>query len=396
MNSALAPRQVCWRCRRPAAVCFCELAPQLATRTRVLLLQHPRESRMPVGTARLAHLGLAGSQLRVGCDFAQDPVVAAALAQQPPPYVLFPGDDAIDVHTLVGEGRTPITLIALDGTWTQAKKLLRLNPRLAALPRLSFPPTRTSDYRIRKQPADFCVSTIEALGQVLQVLEPEGFASERLLDPFTAMVDRQQRYADEVHASRHRGGRKALLRREPRGVTRLRALAARLVCIHGEVNAWPLRHPAWQPAEVVQWLAHRPATGEHLEIIVRPQRPFAPGLCRHIEIEEDVLQAGESAAGWRARAAGFLRPDDVLIGWGDFPRALALRDGALPPELPFIDLRIETAQWLHRKAGPVDGVAALLGAEARPNVGLGRGGRRLGNLLGVLGLVTGSGGFMPR
>jgi DTW domain-containing protein YfiP len=360
-----------------------------------LLLQHPRESRMPVGTARLAHLGLAGSQLRVGCDFATDPVVSAALAEQPPPYVLFPGDDAIDVRALDRAG-PPITLIALDGTWTQAKKLLRLNPALARLPRLSFALTRTSAYQIRKQPADFCVSTIEALGQVLHALEPAGFDSERLLDPFLAMVDRQQRFADEVHASRHRGGRKAQVRREPRGVTALRALLPRLICVHGEVNAWPLRHPSWQPAEVVQWLAHRPATGEFLEVIVRPQRAFAPGLSRHIEIADEVLAAGDSLADWRARFAAFVRPDDVVTCWGSFPRDLAVRDGVLSPELPVIDLRTESAQWLHRKAGPVEAMAAALGGQAKSNLGQGRGGLRLANLAAVIRYVTQSAQFVPR
>ncbi|HEY0710616.1 MAG TPA: tRNA-uridine aminocarboxypropyltransferase [Polyangia bacterium] len=394
MTEDRAPRPLCLRCRRPSSVCVCGLAPALATHTRVLLLQHPRESRLPVGTARLAHLGLVGSQLRVGCDFADDPVVNAALAERPPPYVLFPGADAVDVRTL--ERGRPITLIALDGTWTQAKKLLRLNPALAALPRLSFPLTRTSGYLIRKQPADFCVSTIEALGQVLAALEPEGFDSERLLDPFTAMVQRQRRFAHEVNASRHRGGRKAQLPREPRGVTRLRALWPRLVCVHGEVNAWPLRHPSWQPAEVVQWLAVRPATGAAVEFIVRPERTHAPGLSRHIEISDDVLAAGLSLSDWRAGFSQFLRPDDVVVCWGSFPRELAVRDGVLPPDVPVIDLRTETAQWSHKKAGPVEGVAASLGGVAEVPVGRGRGGRRLANLASIVRFVTQSSRFMPR
>ena len=49
--------------------------------------------------------------------------------------------------------RTALTLIALDGTWWQARKLLNLNPGLAALPRVAFTPRRLSDYRIRRQPA---------------------------------------------------------------------------------------------------------------------------------------------------------------------------------------------------------------------------------------------------
>jgi DTW domain-containing protein YfiP len=45
----------------------------------VLLLQHPKERRVGVGTARMAHLALPNSELRVGLDFSADPVVQAAV-----------------------------------------------------------------------------------------------------------------------------------------------------------------------------------------------------------------------------------------------------------------------------------------------------------------------------
>ena len=74
-----ATRAICARCRRPESVCYCAHLVSLPTRTRVLLLQHPRERDVPIGTARLAHLCLPGSQLRVGVDFDDDAQVRAAL-----------------------------------------------------------------------------------------------------------------------------------------------------------------------------------------------------------------------------------------------------------------------------------------------------------------------------
>src|SRR4030095_1310189 len=103
----------------------------------------------------------------------------------------------------------------------QARKLLKLNPAIAALPRVAFRPRTPSAYLIRREPADFCVSTIEALAEALTVLEPEGGPFARLLDPFRAMVERQQRVEAEVGASRHRAAR-------GRGVSSRVALAARL------------------------------------------------------------------------------------------------------------------------------------------------------------------------
>ena len=70
----------CRRCRRPAPLCLCiDLVP-CTTRTRVVILQHPREHGMKMGTARLAHLGLAGSELHVGLRFDDHPRVTALAA----------------------------------------------------------------------------------------------------------------------------------------------------------------------------------------------------------------------------------------------------------------------------------------------------------------------------
>ena len=59
----------------------------------------------------------------------------------------------------------------VDGTWWQTKKVVRENPVLAALPRYAFTPRAPSEYRIRKEPQDDYVSTIEALALVLGALE---------------------------------------------------------------------------------------------------------------------------------------------------------------------------------------------------------------------------------
>ena len=53
----LAYRPTCPRCRRPASYCYCAHLTPIASRTRVVFLQHPREHRMPIGTARMTHLG---------------------------------------------------------------------------------------------------------------------------------------------------------------------------------------------------------------------------------------------------------------------------------------------------------------------------------------------------
>ncbi|HEY4184455.1 MAG TPA: tRNA-uridine aminocarboxypropyltransferase, partial [Polyangia bacterium] len=287
-------RPTCERCRRPTQVCYCAHVHELPTRTRVVLLQHPRERHVAVGTARMAHLVLSNSVLRLGLDFSIDPVVTAELAASPDTYLLFPGPNARDAASLPRD--RPITLVVLDGTWWQARKLFKLNPALAALPQVAFSPRSASAYRIRRQPAAFCLSTIEALAEVLPLLEPDGAPLGRLLDPFHAMVARQERFAAEIAAGRHRRVRadrpapaegRAENEGENRNVTgELAALWPRLICVQGEANAWPKRQNNRPEPELVHWVASRPATGEVYEAVIAPREPLAPAAPGRLGIDE--------------------------------------------------------------------------------------------------------------
>jgi DTW domain-containing protein YfiP len=391
----VSPRAVCDRCLRPAVVCYCAHVAALPTRTRVVLLQHPRESRVGIGTARMAHLCLPNSELHVGLDFAADPAVAAAVAGPAPVYVLFPGPGARDVAELPRE--PPVTLVVLDGTWWQAGKLLRLNPALAALPRVAFTPRRASNYRIRRQPAAFCVSTIEALVEVLDTLEPGGATFERLLVPFQAMVARQETFATEIRSRRHRhlplGPSRVELKRAALGA-RLRALWPRLVCVNGEANAWPRHDPARPEPEIVHWLGYRPATGETYEAILAPRRALAPATSSHVQLADARLRAGVGVEAWRQSWRAFSRPDDVLVTWGTYYRDLARADDlALSTES--LDLRREVMPLSRARVRTVEAARAVFAGGGGTNGATasgppfeldlaGRGGRRLSALIGVL------------
>ena len=377
MDSATAParpdglaqaspiRPTCERCRRPLPVCYCAEIHPLPTRTRVVLLQHPRERHVAVGTARMAHLALPNSLLRPGLDFSADPVVTAELAASPDTYLLFPGPNAKDAATLPRD--RPITLVVLDGTWWQARKLYKLNPALAALPQVAFSPRQASAYRIRRQPAAFCLSTIEALAEVLPALEPAGQPFERLLDPFHAMVARQERFAREIASARHRHLGPARPRTAPDDGAADRAMAAlaaawpRLVCVYGEANAWPKRQWDRHQPEIVHWLAVRPATGEVYEAVVAPRRPLAAPIPARLGIREAALQSGQTLESWRRSWAAFCRPDDVPVTWGMFHVELAAGDGLpLPDAARFVDLRQQApGRWKRRIRTVADAETAL-------------------------------------
>src|SRR5690242_398081 len=128
VDATALPR--CLRCRRSRRACWCPHLRPVESATRACILQHPRERNTAIGTARMAHLSLPNSELHLGVSFEDHPRVRALCAEEGT-ALLFPGDGATDPATL--RGRAPRTVVVVDGTWSQARKLLKQNPFLKAL-----------------------------------------------------------------------------------------------------------------------------------------------------------------------------------------------------------------------------------------------------------------------
>jgi DTW domain-containing protein YfiP len=66
---------------------------------------------------------------------------------------------------------------------------------LQTLPHVSLTPSEPSRYRLRREPKQSYVATIEAVACALRLLEPETAGLDGLLRTFTAMIDRQAVWA---------------------------------------------------------------------------------------------------------------------------------------------------------------------------------------------------------
>ncbi|QLF91793.1 DTW domain-containing protein [Pseudomonas sp. ABC1] len=180
-------RPQCSRCCRPASHCLCPLIPDLASHTRVLILQHHSETGHALNTARLAALGLRNAQLWVGERF--EALEALLAAEMEGVALLFPDESGREPACGAIPSK-PGLLLVPDGSWRKARKILHLNPCLKCLPRISLPAGQVSRYRIRKAPMAGALSTVEAVVQVLNRLEaPTRF--DELLRPFEALIEGQ-------------------------------------------------------------------------------------------------------------------------------------------------------------------------------------------------------------
>ena len=372
VRGVLESREMCWECRRPMRVCYCAAVRPIETRTRVVILQHPRESDVPINTARIAELALSNSTLHVGLDFARDSGLKAALSDPAaPPVLLYPSNDAKDLALEAPPG--PVTLVVIDGTWWQASKLFKLNPFLHALPRYGLAPSEGSRYRIRREPAAHCLSTIEALEAALSLLErrPGGFPE--LLAPFDTMVETQLDFVNREHRPRHR--RSALPRSRPLVAPALSERPDALLIGYGEANAWPYGSPGAHLPEVVHWAAVRPATGERFEAYIVPSGPLAPSFEAHSRLLAAQIVGGESRADFKRRLNAFMRPDDVLASWGFYASELLRAEGIVIP--PRLDLREAAIHALGRRVGQLGDYLSALGTTAHVPWAAGRTGIRL-------------------
>ncbi len=163
----------------------------MTTKLRVLILRHPQEDDVALGTAPLLSLSLPRASLKTGLSWAS---LAHALGEEIEHSrwaVIYPGkihetvpaaERASSVLLLDRQGRlrdasAPALegIVVLDGTWSQAKALWWRNPWLLKLHRISLNPREPSIYgRARREPRREYVSTLEAIADVLVALgEPE-------------------------------------------------------------------------------------------------------------------------------------------------------------------------------------------------------------------------------
>lgn len=377
-----APRLHCYRCDKPAIACLCARIPHVNNRTPIAILQHRRESRHAIGTVRIAELGLERCHVEI--------VPASASSGRERPAwlpanagLLYPGPDSRDLADLDAAER-PQALVILDGTWHQARQLFRDHAFLRDLPRFRLSPAAPSRYRIRREPAQHCISTIEAIVQALTLLEPELVEVDALIGAFDALID------DQIENARTRARVPRMTLRRPWAQRLLpRALLEhfeRLVLVYAE--AARLESEPAADTELVHWTALRVRDGSRLDCVVRPNSGNLSAVrLRHLGLSaqdvENGLSLSELAAAWRA----FGQSDDIVAAWN--PRTFQNLSARLQCPVEGIGLK-----GVYRRIRGVDGdLDRVLSLEGAPNLPdylkeslsqvRGRAGQRLTNALAV-------------
>jgi len=205
-------RLTCYRCFWPQAHCWCDRIKPIATKTRFVFLMHPKEYRYEkAGTGRLTHLSLPNSEIIVGVEFDGNQRLAELMADDAHRAVLlYPGIEAMNLSQPDALNRTelakPLVVLVLDATWSCARKMLKLSPRLQQLPRVMFSSSSPSRFVIKAQPVAGCLSTLESVHEVLSALASAGAEPYEKSDQLLGLFQAMQQFQIECAKDPNRGG----------------------------------------------------------------------------------------------------------------------------------------------------------------------------------------------
>ncbi len=189
---------------RPSSTCICKHISTIKTKTRFIILMHPKEYKKEKnGTGYMTNLQLENSEIIVGVDFSDNERVNEILNNEEiGSFLLYPGRESFnlsqrngsEMHSFLGTGAN---IFILDGTWPCARKMLKLSTNLQKLNRVSFDNSIESKFIIKQQPEALCLSTIESVYTVLNLLKKGGVEqcdTTDFLIPFEKMIAHQLDY----------------------------------------------------------------------------------------------------------------------------------------------------------------------------------------------------------
>ncbi|XP_041088717.1 tRNA-uridine aminocarboxypropyltransferase 2 [Polyodon spathula] len=201
-------RPTCSRCSRPQKVCLCPFLPvhPLDVSTCLYIVQHPaEESRVLRTVPLLAACLLPGNcKVLVGRRFSEDRYPElASVCKSPGTLILYPGSDAENLEELeLNSSAAPYNIIIIDGTWSQAKDMFLRNPLFHLPKQVQLKTSLSSQYVIRTQPTNTCLSTLECAAIALSIMEKNDSIQEVILRPLKALCSFQLQHGAQIHHSK--------------------------------------------------------------------------------------------------------------------------------------------------------------------------------------------------
>ena len=374
------PRIRCYDCYRPVSLCFCDAIPTVDNRTEVLILQHMRERFHPFNTARIVRKALANADLLVDHNTAlAEKLASMSLGERV--GVLYPSSESRLLSDLKPDEK-PDQLIVIDGTWHHAKTLMRDIPRLATLPHFQLRPTSPGRYRIRREPNEQALSTLEATVAAIRDLEPETTGLPELIAAFDSMVQTQLDHPKADYGWRENRRRSKNAMGIPLAI--LHDLQ-NVVVAYGESEpgkAGCKRSPRGSdPRQPVYWVAERLGTGESMRAWIQPRVKLDEAFLGHVGFQSHAWNQALSTDAFIQAWNHFLQPDDTVVTFHASTMRLLRNIDALPPKNGILKSVKFDASGQH---ATLDSFLRAAGLSTPPAKHPGRAGQRLSNAIALV------------
>jgi DTW domain-containing protein YfiP len=183
----------CARCRLHPDACICPaLRATIANKTRVVIIVQWSEFCRTTNSGHLAALMLERCEVYTRGRQNTPPLLDRVELDPKTTALLYPAEGDSETRYLghtAAETHDIDTIVVPDGSWRQARRMVRREPLFRPLRRVSLPPAGPSRFRLRKAPDKHALSTYESIAEALALLEDPQIA-KALQPAFDLLVER--------------------------------------------------------------------------------------------------------------------------------------------------------------------------------------------------------------
>ncbi|RJX65290.1 DTW domain-containing protein [Vibrio sinensis] len=162
--------------------CVCTLLPTITIPAHIALLMHENEYQRETNTGQWLAKSISTTTVH-RWNRTEPCEDLLTLINNPSyvPFLLFPSDESQSVEHCqqLSKQQNAIPLfIVLDGTWQEAKKMLRKSLWLQALPQVHITPKAASTYQLRRNQGEGHLCTLEVGSEIVRALGQEKEAQQ--------------------------------------------------------------------------------------------------------------------------------------------------------------------------------------------------------------------------